>query len=506
MLTLIVFIPLIAALVLLIVNKDNAETIRNISVGGAGLTFLISLALLSRFDSSVQSMQFTETLAWVPMFHINYQVGVDGISLWLVVLTAFISLIAVCFSLDRQVGFRNFMALLLALEAGTLGVFVALDMILFYVFWELMLVPAYFLIGIWGEGNRVYATTKFVLYTLVGSLLMLLGIIWLSLIHFEATHQFSFDIQVLSHMKIDPADQVWLFLFFLSAFAIKIPIFPLHSWLPHAYISSPIPVLLILTGAMSKAGAYGIIRFCLPLFPDAVDKFGLVIAFGAAAGIVYGAWIAVAQRDLKALVAYSSISHLGFIALGIFALNGEGIEGSVLQMVNHGIIASALFVIVGILEKRMNTRSLNDLRGLGKAMPLLYGMFMLITLAALGLPGLNGFVGEFLILMGVWTSLLLADLSAIYVLMAGLAIVFASIYMLHMFQGAMQEKNDKIPEGLTDINSREFGLLLPACILVVLIGLYPKPFIDRVTPSVESILTMEKTLNLHAGEDKGDHH
>ena len=506
MLTLIVFIPLAAALVLLIVNKDNAETIRNISVGGAGLTFLISLALLSRFDSSVQSMQFTETLAWVPMFHINYQVGVDGISLWLVVLTAFISLIAVCFSLDRQVGFRNFMALLLALEAGTLGVFVALDMILFYVFWELMLVPAYFLIGIWGEGNRVYATTKFVLYTLVGSLLMLLGIIWLSLIHFEATHQFSFDIQVLSHMKIDPADQVWLFLFFLSAFAIKIPIFPLHSWLPHAYISSPIPVLLILTGAMSKAGAYGIIRFCLPLFPDAVDKFGLVIAFGAAAGIVYGAWIAVAQRDLKALVAYSSISHLGFIALGIFALNGEGIEGSVLQMVNHGIIASALFVIVGILEKRMNTRSLNDLRGLGKAMPLLYGMFMLITLAALGLPGLNGFVGEFLILMGVWTSLLLADLSVIYVLMAGLAIVFASIYMLHMFQGAMQGKNDKIPEGLTDINSREFGLLLPACILVVLIGLYPKPFIDRVPPSVESILTMEKTLNLHAGEDKGDHH
>ena len=506
MLTLIVFIPLAAGLVLLIVNKDNAETIRNISVGGAGLTFLISLALLSRFDSSVQSMQFTETLAWVPMFHINYQVGVDGISLWLVVLTAFISLIAVCFSLDRQVGFRNFMALLLALEAGTLGVFVALDMILFYVFWELMLVPAYFLIGIWGEGNRVYATTKFVLYTLVGSLLMLLGIIWLSLIHFEATHQFSFDIQVLSHMKIDPADQVWLFLFFLSAFAIKIPIFPLHSWLPHAYISSPIPVLLLLTGAMSKAGAYGIIRFCLPLFPDAVDKFGLVIAFGAAAGIVYGAWIAVAQRDLKALVAYSSISHLGFIALGIFALNGEGIEGSVLQMVNHGIIASALFVIVGILEKRMNTRSLNDLRGLGKAMPLLYGMFMLIMLAALGLPGLNGFVGEFLILMGVWTSLLLADLSAIYVLMAGLAIVFASIYMLHMFQGAMQGKNDKIPEGLTDINSREFGLLLPACILVVLIGLYPKPFIDRVTPSVESILTMEKTLNLHAGEDKGDHH
>jgi NADH-quinone oxidoreductase subunit M len=505
MLTLIIFIPLLAALVLLLVGKDDTRTIRNISVGAAGLTFLLSLALLLRFDSAQLGMQFTETHAWVPMLHINYQLGVDGISLWLVVLTAFISLIAVCFSLDRDVGFRNFMALLLALEAGTLGVFVALDLILFYVFWELMLVPTYFLIGIWGEGRRIYATTKFVLYTLVGSLFMLLGIIWLSLIHFEATHELSFNIQTLVHMKIDPSTQIWLFLFFLSAFAIKIPIFPLHSWLPHAYISSPIPVLLILTGAMSKAGAYGIIRFCLPLFPDAVEKFGLLIAFGAAVGIVYGAWIAIAQRDLKALVAYSSISHLGFIALGIFAFNSEGIEGSLLQMVNHGIIASALFIIVGILEKKMGTRNLDDFRGLGKAMPLLYGIFMLITLAALGLPGLSGFVGEFLILLGVWTSLLLEDLSAIYVLMSGVAIIFAAIYMLYMFQGAMQEKNEKIPEDLSDINSKEFGLLLPACILVVFIGLYPKIFIDRVAPSVESVLMVEKTINLDAGKGS-DHH
>ena len=505
MLTLIIFIPLLAALVLLLVNKDDTRTIRNISVGAAGLTFLLSLALLLRFDSAQLGMQFTETHAWVPMLHINYQLGVDGISLWLVVLTAFISLIAVCFSLDRDVGFRNFMALLLALEAGTLGVFVALDLILFYVFWELMLVPTYFLIGIWGEGRRIYATTKFVLYTLVGSLFMLLGIIWLSLIHFEATHELSFDIQTLVQMKIDPSTQVWLFLFFLSAFAIKIPIFPLHSWLPHAYIASPIPVLIILTGAMSKAGAYGIIRFCLPLFPDAVEKFGLVIAFGAAVGIIYGAWIAIAQRDLKALVAYSSISHLGFIVLGIFAFNSEGIEGSLLQMVNHGIIASALFIIVGILEKKMGTRNLDDFRGLGKSMPLLYGIFMLITLAALGLPGLSGFVGEFLILLGVWTSLLLADLSVIYVLMSGVAIIFAAIYMLYMFQGAMQEKNEKIPEDLSDINSKEFGLLLPACILVVFIGLYPKIFIDRVAPSVGSVLMVEKTINLDAGKGNDQH-
>jgi len=505
MLTLIIFIPLLAALVLLLVNKDDTRTIRNISVGAAGLTFLLSLALLLRFDSAQLGMQFTENHVWVPMLHINYQLGVDGISLWLVVLTAFISLIAVCFSLDRDIGFRNFMALLLALEAGTLGVFLALDLILFYVFWELMLVPTYFLIGIWGEGRRIYATTKFVLYTLVGSLFMLLGIIWLSLIHFEATHELSFDIQTLVQMKIDPSTQVWLFLFFLSAFAIKIPIFPLHSWLPHAYIASPIPVLIILTGAMSKAGAYGIIRFCLPLFPDAVEKFGLVIAFGAAVGIIYGAWIAIAQRDLKALVAYSSISHLGFIVLGIFSFNSEGIEGSLLQMVNHGIIASALFIIVGILEKKMGTRNLDDFRGLGKSMPLLYGIFMLITLAALGLPGLSGFVGEFLILLGVWTSLLLADLSVIYVLMSGVAIIFAAIYMLYMFQGAMQEKNEKIPEDLSDINSKEFGLLLPACILVVFIGLYPKIFIDRVAPSVGSVLIVEKTINLDAGKGNDQH-
>jgi NADH-quinone oxidoreductase subunit M len=394
---------------------------------------------------------------------------------------------------------------MLALEAGTLGVFVALDTILFYVFWELMLVPTYFLIGIWGEGRRVYATTKFVLYTLVGSLLMLVAIISLSVFHYNATHELTFSIQTLVHTEIDPATQTWMFLFFFLAFAIKVPIFPLHSWLPHAYVACPIPTLILLTGAMSKAGAYGIIRFCLPLFPDAVESMGPVIATAAAAGIVYGAWIAIVQKDLKALVAYSSISHLGFIVLGIFALNGQGIEGSVLQMVNHGIIASALFLIVGILERKMGTRNLDALKGLGNAMPVLYGMFMLIILAALGLPGLNGFVGEFLILMGVWTSHALSDLSTILVLMGGLAIVFAAVYMLYMFQGAMQETNDELPEDLKDISRKEFGLLLPACLLIVLIGLYPKPFIDRVSPSVDSLLNIEKTVHPDAGKDAGHH-
>ena len=487
---------------LIFVGRDNTGLIKIAGVGAATSTLLVSLWLLFSFDVSNPGMQFVQTLHWVPALHINYLVGIDGISLWMVVLTSFLGVISILMSLNQKKDLRNFIALMLALEAGTLGVFLALDTILFYVFWELMLVPTYFIIGLWGEGRRVYATMKFVIYTLVGSLLMLVAILTLTMVHYGATHEVTFDLRILTHTHIDPFMQIWMFLFFFVAFAIKIPVFPLHSWLPHAYVACPIPALILLTGAMSKTGAYGFLRFCLPLFPEAIESMALVIGFMAASGMVYGAWIALAQKDIKALVAYSSISHLGFIVLGIFAQNGEGIEGSVLQMFNHGIIASALFLIVGFIESRMGTRNLGELRGLSKSMPVLYGVFMLVMLAALGLPGLNGFVGEFLILMGVWTSHLLAGLASILVLMGGLSIVFASIYMLYMFQGSMQEK--PTVENNSDISSSEFKLLLPACILILLIGLYPKPIIDRVSPSVESLLHLEKTVNLETGKDN-DH-
>ncbi len=501
MLSLIVFIPLLAGLFLMLKRGLELEKVIKLAYGAVATAFVLSLFALVGYDFHHGEMQYVDSFVWVPLLNITYTVGADGISLWLVALTAFLGILAINSARTQKQNPQQFLALILMMLAGTLGVFVALDTILFYVFWELMLVPTYFLIGMWGEGKRIYATTKFVLYTLVGSLLMLVAIVWITVIHYDATQVLTFDIQTLVQTHIPSEVQLFLFGFFFLAFAIKVPIFPFHSWLPHTYVACPIPVLVLLTGAMSKTGAYGLIRFCLPLFPEAVSDFSLIIGAMAAGGIVYGAWIAVAQRDIKALVAYSSISHLGFIVLGIFSGNNQGMSGSVLQMVNHGIIASALFLIVGMLEERVGTRDLDRFCGLKGRMPMLYAMFMLITLAALGLPGLNGFVGEFLILMAVWTSPVLGEMAFIYVLMAGLAIVFASVYMLYMFQGAMQESTIKLPKDMTDIDRREQGLLIPACILVVFLGLFPAVVIDRVEPAVKHVLHTEKTVNLPAHSD-----
>ncbi len=494
MLTSIILIPLLSAFLLLWVPIENRSRIALVAVIGSVGAFLVSLVLLTGFDPHNSEMQFVENIPWVWMLNIHYLLGVDGISIWMILLTTFLSVIAVLYGLKQEKNLRLFMMLLLALEGGTIGVF-----------WELMLIPTYFLIGLWGEGDRIYATTKFVIYTLVGSLLMLVAMIALTFIHFDATHHLTFDVRELLLTHVDPDTQIWMFLFFFLAFAIKMPVFPFHSWLPHTYVSCPIPVLILLTGVMSKTGAYGLIRFVVPLFPEALDMMGWFIGGLAATGMVYGAWVAIAQKDIKALVAWSSISHLGFIVLGIFALTDQGLEGSVLQMINHGIIASALFVIVGVLEEKLGTREIENFRGLRGVMPVMYGAFMLITLAALGLPGLNGFVGEFLILIGVWKSNAFNGYSGIYVLMGGVAIVYASIYMLYFFQGTMQEKNSNLPQGLRDVDGRDFGLLVPACLLIIIIGLYPKPFIEKISSSTQHVLTIEKTVGLPK-DSSGGHH
>ncbi len=505
MLALIIAIPLIAAIALFRIPSENKELVRKIALGSSGLVFLLAFGVFLGFDSANSAMQFVHECSWVSVLNIQFKLGVDGVSVLMVLLTALLACASIFYYLNGKDVSVTFLALMLVLEAGILGVFMALDTVLFYVFWEVMLIPAYFLIGFWGEGDRVYATTKFVIYTLVGSLLMLVAIIGVTIAHYEATHILTFDIQTLVHTEIPKSDQIWMFICFFMAFAIKVPIFPFHSWLPHAYGAAPIPVLVLLTGAMSKTGAYGFIRFCLPLFPDAAEMMGFVIAGMAATGMIYGAWIAIAQKDIKSLVAYSSVSHLGFIVLGIFALNDQGLDGSVLQMFNHGIIAAALFFIVDILEKKLGSRDLSQMRGLKGKMPILYGIFMLITMAALGLPGLNGFVGEFLILAGVWTSSSMSGLAAIYVLMGGLTITFAAIYMLFFFQGAMQEKNEELPTDLTDIDKKQIYMLLPACVLIVFIGLFPKPFVDTISPTTKHILTIEKTVKTSKGHSD-EHH
>ena len=501
MLTAIITTPIFFALVLLKVSCANRPLIARLSVTGSLVTLFFSLGLVAQFDSHESGMQFVEDIEWISMLNIHYLLGVDGITIWMIPLTTFLSVVAVFYALRQKEGVRFFMILLLSLEAGTLGVFLALDTILFYIFWELMLIPTYFLIGIWGQGNKIYATTKFVVYTLVGSLLMLVAIVTLSFMYYDATHHLTFDIRELQHLRIDYGTQIWMFLFFFLAFAIKVPVFPFHSWLAHTYVACPIPALVLLTGIMSKTGTYGLIRFVIPLFPEAVEMMGWFVGGLAAFGMVYGAWAAIGQKDIKALVAWSSVSHLGFIVLGIFALTDQGIQGSVLQMVNHGIIASALFIIVGLIEEKVGSRNLEDLRGLRAVMPVMYGSFMLVAMAALGLPGLNGFVGEFLILVGVWTSQAFQGYAGIYVWLGGLAIVFASVYMLYFFQGTMQEKSHNLPKNLKDVDAKEMGFIVPACILIVVIGLYPKPLVDKISHSTKHALHIEKTIGEKTASD-----
>jgi NADH-quinone oxidoreductase subunit M len=493
MLTWVTFTPLLGVLVILFLPKERNNLVRWVALIASTATFIVSLIMLSRFDSSSAMLQMVERTAWFQLagVKIEYFIGVDGLSMLLVLLTTFltpISILSTWSAVEERV--KEFMIFFLLLEVGMVGVFLAQDLFLFYIFWEFTLVPMYFLIGIWGGPRRVYAAIKFFLYTMAGSILMLLAILWLG-ISFE-----SFAVPDLIQQAGIPADiQTWLFLAFAAAFAIKVPMWPLHSWLPDAHVEAPTAGSVILAGVLLKMGTYGFLRFNIPLFPDASVRLAPWMALLAVIGILYGAAVSYAQKDVKKLVAYSSVSHLGFVVLGLFALNPQGIQGGILQMVNHGLSTGALFLIVGMIYERRHTRDMDAFGGLWKVMPVYGALTLIVTLSSMGLPGLNGFVGEFTILLGSFGSQAIG--SRLYAGFAAAGVILAAIYMLFMFQklflGPVDKEENK---SLKDLNLREIITLVPLVIFIFWIGLYPKPFFDLMGPAVDNLMATLGTVSM----------
>jgi len=481
--SLVVWTPLVGAVLLLLVPREQPEGIRRAALAFSLVTFALSLALWAGFRPDTAEFQYLEQRPWVPDYGIQYLLGVDGVSLFLVLLTTFLTPIVVLSSfgdITRHV--KEYYFFMLMLETGMLGAFVALDLFLFYVFWELMLVPMYFIIGVWGGPRRIYASIKFLIYTLAASLLMLVAILYLVLVHARSAPM-TFDLRVLYDVALSPTEQLWLFAAFALAFAVKVPMFPLHTWLPDAHVEAPTGGSVILAGVLLKLGTYGFLRFAMPLFPDAMLAATPLILALAVVGILYGAAVAMVQPDLKKLVAYSSVSHLGFVMLGLFALNVVGIEGAVYQMLSHGLSTGALFLLVGMIYERRHTRMIADFGGLWRPLPRWAAVFMLVALSSIGLPGLNGFVGEFLILLGAFGANRTAA-----VLGAG-GIVLGAVYMLWMYQrvifGPIRHEENR---GLSDLTPREIAVLAPVAAMIVVMGVYPTPFLRAMEPSVKGIV------------------
>ncbi|MDQ2885604.1 MAG: NADH-quinone oxidoreductase subunit M [Chloroflexota bacterium] len=497
MLSLITFVPIVGAIVLLFFPRDRNNAARWTALAIAALDLILSIVLMLIYSQEnigatfLGTFQLQENLAWISGLGINYSLAVDGISLILVVLTSLLTLVCIgaSFNIERKV--KNYMAFMLLLEGGLIGVFLASNLFLFYIFWEVMLIPAYFLIGTWGGERRIYATFKFVLFTSVGSFLMLAGIIALGYFHQQATGKpYTLDLVTLLNGKLDSGVQIWLLLAFAAAFAVKVPLVPFHSWLPDAYAEAPAPVTAMLAGAMAKAGAYGFLRYCIPLFPSAVQTLAPLFRTLAVIGILYCAWQALTQSDLKRILAYSSISHLGVIMLGMFAFNALGVQGSMLQMVNHGITITALFLIAGFLEQRTGTRHLGDFRGLATRIPILATVMLIASLSSLGLPGLNSFAGEFPALLGAFRN------NIAFGTLGTIVVVPAAWYMIRFFQDVME--GPRRTEGhvgamlrkgtLLDINVGEFLALSPLLALIFVIGLYPAPLTALLDQSVTNMM------------------
>ena len=483
-LSLITFLPLIGALVILFIPREKVQAINNLAFAVAAVDFVISLALFFTFQSDNAQMQFVEHVPWIESLGVSYHLGVDGISLFLVLLTTLLSPIAILSSWTAITDkVKEYMVFMLLLEASMIGVFVALDLFLFFVFWEVTLIPMYFLIGGWGGARRIYAAVKFFLYTFGGSALMLIAIMVLYFMNARTTGQPTFDLLQLLKFDVPATAQTWLFLAFALGFAIKVPLFPFHTWLPDAHVEAPTAGSVILAGVLLKMGAYGFARFCLPLFPDASVTFVPLMSILAIIGIVYGALVALSQRDVKSLVAYSSVSHLGFVVLGIFTLNAQGVSGGILQMVNHGLSTGALFLLVGMLYERRHTRLIEDFGGLWKQLPLFGTFLLIVTLSAVGLPGLNGFVGEFTILVGTFRA------NAVYAVFAALGIILGAWYMLTMFRQVMHGPLDKpANRELKDLSAREIAVLVPIVVLIFLIGIFPNLFLAKINTSVAALL------------------
>lgn len=476
-----IFFPVVGSGIILLIKREQEELIKIASLIIAVIEFMLSLPLYLSFDRNSTAMQFREEYMWIPQWGIKYSLGIDGISVLFVLLSSLLTILCVLVSwneINKKV--KEFYISLLITHSAMIGVFMSLDAFLFYIFWEAMLIPMYLIVGVWGGPNRLYAAIKFFLYTFIGSLFMLIGIIVLYI--YTGTS----DILKLSQFAYPYKMQLWLFWAFLAAFAVKVPMWPVHTWLPDAHTEAPTAGSVILAGILIKMGAYGILRFNIPMFPEATVAMTPVMLILSVVAIVYGALICLVQKDLKRLIAYSSVSHMGFVTLGIFALNHQGVQGGILQMINHGIVTGALFLCVGMVYQRTHTREIAKYGGLATVMPLYSAFFMIFTLASIGLPGTNGFIGEFLILLGAFKSWKIMSV------LAATALITGAAYMLWLFQRVFFEKTNRyISEHINedgDLNTREIIILLPLILAVFWIGFFPNALLGFMDLSVKELL------------------